>query len=587
MFKRFFLTGYFDGVFFTILFCVGIYLALGIQQKEHKTGLEISSDKAGYYVYLPATFIYGWDARKFPKGIEKETEGFGLDTVNHKIFTKYTCGTAILFTPLWLIIHVIAVEQDLQPDGFSEFYERMILIPGVFYLILGLYFLLRFLRYYFSKELSIITILLLFIGTNLHYYGLDEGLMPHAISFFLFSLFLFLLKKFLSVEKRSFWLILGIDLVLAFVVLIRPTGILILSCFFFLDTTSWRQFRERIYLFIKPLNLLLITAVFLVVFLPQFIYWKYLTGHFIYYSYGSETFRNWNNPQLLPAWFSPLNGFFLYTPLALSFMIGIIQMIRKKQPNGFFIGSLFLFISYLFSSWQCWYYGGSFGYRPFVEFYALLAVPFAYFLDSIKRSRNLYLRSMIVVLILAAVWYNQQLTWFQRWNTSSTWAWDDYFRSLDFAGLIKFPATTYTYKEDFENNAFYKRYIQIQCAHSQLIAGIVDKNHEYYSIFRRTLSPMLKNPVKRISASIWVQPGKLKKTGLIMYFVFEDWQHTIYYYQQLLVDDFIREPDCWTKVYGTIEIPEWLDQSCTCDVGLWNIEKNDALCFDDLNLRFE
>src|ERR1035437_4875381 len=114
-------------------------------------------------------------------------------------------------------------------------------------------------------------------------------------------------------------------------------------------------------------------------------------------------------------------------------------MVRNKQANGIFIGCLFLFISYLFASWQCWFFGGSFGYRPFVEYYAVLAVPFAFFLGSLKRLKNLYIRSVIGLLILASVWYNQQLTITQEWNTSSTWAWDDYLRYLDNAGMYHLP----------------------------------------------------------------------------------------------------------------------------------------------------
>ncbi len=463
----------------------------------------------------------------------------------------------------------------------------MILVPGVFYLIIGLYFLFRFLRFYFSKKLSLITVFLLFAGTNLFYYGIDEGLMSHVNSFFLFCLFLFLLKKFLIREKKSYGLIVGISFVLSLAILIRPTNILLFSWLIFLDITSVKTLLNRIHIFLRPSYILTFFIVSGIVFFPQLLYWKYLTGHFFFYSYPGETFRNWNNPQILSVWFSPLNSFFLYTPLALSFIIGIIQMIREKQPNGIFIGSIFLVISYLFSSWQCWYFGGSFGYRPFVEYYALLSVPFAYFLGSIKRLKNIYLRSIIVLLIFTSCYYNQRLTWRQSWNASSTWSWDYYLQYLDIAGLYHFPGTTYTFKEDFENHPFYTRNTQFKCVHSPTMAAIVDKNTEFYSIFRRHLATIIKNPVKRISASIWINPGKLKKTDLLVYFVFEDWRHTIYYFQRLNVDEFIKEPDHWTKVNGIIEIPEWLDQNCMCDVGIWNIGQKDAICFDDLILRLE
>ncbi|MDZ4757174.1 MAG: hypothetical protein SGJ10_03415 [Bacteroidota bacterium] len=33
---------------------------------------EIWADRAGYFVYMPATFIYNWDADKLPNGITKK-----------------------------------------------------------------------------------------------------------------------------------------------------------------------------------------------------------------------------------------------------------------------------------------------------------------------------------------------------------------------------------------------------------------------------------------------------------------------------------------------------------------------------------
>jgi hypothetical protein len=548
---------------------------------------KIRSDMAGYYIYLPATFIYHWDARALPKRIEKECEGFRLDSLKNKIATKYTCGVAILYAPFWLIIHAVAVQQHRQPDGFSEFYQWMILIPGVFYMILGLYFLFRFLRFYFSKGLSMLTVLLIFAGTNLFYFGMVAALMAHSNSFFLFSLFLFLLKKFFSGEQRSVWLISGINLVFALIVLVRPTGIIIMSCYFFLDAGSMKHALERIRIFFRPLNLVLLVTISTLVFLPQFLYWKYLTGHFISYSYGGETFSNFNNPQLIPVWFAPLNGLFLYTPLAVTFIIGIILMIWRKQTNGIFIGALFLVSSYVFASWTCWYFGGSFGYRSLIEYYAILSIPFAVFLSWVAKITNLYVRSLLILFIIATVWYNQRFTFTPHWYSSSTWEWNDYLRQIDRAGLYACPTTTYRFVDDFENISFYRFYREMSCYHSPTAAGITDKKSEYYPMFQGQLSQIITNPVKRIYASLWVKTERVSKTGLIVYFAIDDWQHKIYLYRQLSFDDFVKKPGKWTKVSGVLEIPEWIEQGWTLNVTIRDHNKIVRTCFDDLELRFE
>jgi len=586
MVRKFFHTRAFDGIFFVLLLAMSLVLMMRIKYSEPASKLRITSDKAGYYVYLPATFIYHWDLDKFPKYLANDDLGFSFNTPKQKVVTKFTCGTAILWSPFWFGIHAFAV-QHLQPDGFSGIYQWGMLIPGVFYLVLGLYFLFLFLQNYYPKGLSLITVLLLFAGTNLYCYGLDEGMMAHSGSFFLFSLFLFLLKKFLGQNEKSLLLLTGILLVIALITLVRPTGFLLFSCFFFIDISTFSQFRQRLQIFFRPVHLLLFIGAFFVVFLPQFIYWRYLTGHFITWSYGGETFKNIGHPQLLPAWFSPLNGFFLYTPLALGFIAGIVLMIRKKKANGLFIGILFLFASYIFASWECWYFGGSFGYRSLVEFYAILAIPFAWFLGSIQRMQNPYIRSIMVVFLCVSVWYNQKLTAVQHWNNSAVWAWDDYFQYLDKAGLYSFPYTSYTFREDCENVPVMKPYSVTGCFHSPTRGGLVSRETEDYPLFQRQLANILNRPVKKINASVWIKRGNESKTGLTFYLTLDDWKKVIYVTRQIEIDPFLRQANQWTKVAADFNIPEWVNQGVTCTVGLRNPLKKGPECFDDLKLRFE
>ncbi|MGA3013005.1 MAG: hypothetical protein ABSD71_03105 [Bacteroidales bacterium] len=588
--QHLFTEGRADWFIFIPFFFLGLYLSNDINFVHRAGGglPEITSDKADYYIYLPATFIYKWDIHKIPRKFESRSPGIHFDYSRNKILTKTTCGVAIMWAPFFLITNFIATHWDPYPDGFSLFYERMTIFPEVFYLILGLFFLRRFLSRYFSRTVSYITVILLFAGTNLYYYGIDEGLMSHVNSFFLFCLFLFLLKKFLDSEKKQYGLIVGISFVFALAVLIRPTSIILLTWIGFLDVKSFNDFKDRLRLFLKPLYIITFLIAGFIIFLPQFIYWKYLTDHFFYYSYNNETFTHWKNPQIFSVWFAPLNGFFLYTPLALFFMVGIIQMIKKKLMNGIFIGIFFIFISYLFSSWCCWYFGGSFGYRPFVEFYALLAIPFAWFIGTIPKMKNLYIRMMIMLLIIASVWYNLKLTYGQRWYTGSTWSWDDYLLYLDYAGLYNSPRTNYLFKKDFENNALERINTQTKYYRSPTQGGVIDKNENFTTFFKRDLSTIIKTPVSKITASLWIYPEGMKKTGLIFFVNLTDWQNKSYFYKKFFVDDFIKEPNQWAKVYGTIEIPDTLNQQgLICKVALWNDKKQSDVYFDDLKLLFE
>jgi len=578
-----------DWVWFIPLFILGIYLSYNLNVVHRQFQFpEIYSDKADYYAYLPATFIYGWDIQKIPDSLEIKSQGFILNRKTNKLEDKTTCGIAILWAPFFLATHFIAVHWNYRADGFSDIYQNMCMYVGVFYLILGLFFLVKFLRNYFSRGISYLTVFLIFAGTNLYYFGIDYGLMSHVNSFFLFCLFLFLLKKFLTQEKKSWWIFVGMSFVVLLAILIRPTNILLFTWMIFLDITSFREIGKRCLLFLKPLYIITFVIAASIVFLPQFMYWKYLTGNFLYYSYPGETFANWKDPLMLAVWFAPLNGFFLYTPLALLFIAGIVMMILKKIPSGMFIGLFFILITYVFASWHAWYFGGSFGYRPFVEYYALLSLPFGYFLTRLKVLKNLYIRSLLIIFIIISVYYNLRLTYHQAWNPYSTWSWDDYLIRLDAAGFYHYKYDSYTYKQDFENyGSMDFQFPQRLCVHSPGIGGYVNEDVPFNGQFIRRLDLMLHGPVKRVRTSIWINPGDKIKTGVCFVFKIQDWKENVFYYREVNFDDYITKPNTWYKVKKDFEIPDWVDQSNILVVNVWNKLRTPITFFDDIHLTFE
>ena len=136
-------TGVKEGIFFSVLFIISLILSYPINFPDGKPkgGTEFFADKAMYYVYLPATFIYRWDLKKFPEKIDEKTRGFTLHYKNDKLIIKATYGVALMLTPFFIPVHVIAKVFHLEPDGVSVFYQEMMTIPGIFYVILGLFFL--------------------------------------------------------------------------------------------------------------------------------------------------------------------------------------------------------------------------------------------------------------------------------------------------------------------------------------------------------------------------------------------------------------------------------------------------------------
>lgn len=94
-----------------MILCVSI---LGGLHKNHHRGNEhtIWSDQEGYYLYLPAVFIYdGFKGIPF-----KNCCGF---TEEGNVANKYTYGVSLLELPFFLIIHGYATITGSENNGFG------------------------------------------------------------------------------------------------------------------------------------------------------------------------------------------------------------------------------------------------------------------------------------------------------------------------------------------------------------------------------------------------------------------------------------------------------------------------------------
>jgi hypothetical protein len=387
-------------------------------------------------MYLPALFHYGFNTENYREGFDKEHGyGFSLDKQNNKIITKFTCGIALLQSPFYATGSVIAgiFSPDVSP--YSKFYMFFINIGAAFYVVLGLYFFRRWLNYYVGDISSYRTMMVIFFGTNLFYYSLDETMMSHLYSFSLFSIILFGSRSFFETGKFKYFLLLVIPL--SFAILIRPTNILFGVIALMVDVNSIEVLKRRIILLFNPKLLAIAVFLFILIISPQLFYWKYAFGKYVVWSYTGEGFVFWNKPQFLRVWFSPQSGLFPYTPIILlSLFISIIMVIRKER-NAILIITTFLVTSYMCASWSDPDFGiCNFGKRPMVEYLPVLMFPVSYMFEHFKTySRGS--RYLLTGLVIFFIYYNLGL--FTAFNTcffGEAWEWGKFGQLLKNAFLF-------------------------------------------------------------------------------------------------------------------------------------------------------
>ncbi|MBE0663630.1 MAG: hypothetical protein IH597_14335 [Bacteroidales bacterium] len=367
---------------YVILFIMLAYgiLFLLFKSPGDKYDRLIINDGKGYYAYLPALFIYQdleygfveyyestyYASDENPTYFKEFRFQYRGETVN-KTFT----GIAILMLPFFLIAHLLALLFGMA-DGYSMIYQYAIGFSVYFYLGLGL-LLLKKLLGYFSATKSLISLVLVAIslGTNLVYYTVVEGTMPHVYLFFLVNLFL--LQAYRAIHEKQTVFFLGAAVAFGLVLITRPqNGLIVLALP--LLTGSFTRFSEAVVFLFKEKFLFLKTLVVLSgVIALQVVLWYAQTGYFLVYSYGDETF-NFLNPQIINILWSFEKGWMIYTPLSFLALLGVVQMARTNIFRAVSFMFAFLAITYVVSSWWVWHYTSQFGQRVFIDFYGLLAI---------------------------------------------------------------------------------------------------------------------------------------------------------------------------------------------------------------------
>jgi hypothetical protein len=112
------------------------------------------------------------------------------------------------------------------------------------------------------------------------------------------------------------------------------------------------------------------------------------------------------NPHILEGLFGFRKGWFIYTPVMLFSVVGLFFLKQNaKEYTRAIIVFLVLFV-YVVFSWWCWWYGGSFGSRPMIETYGILALPLAAFLSQFF-GRSLWRQTIVGAFLLFFVVLNQ------------------------------------------------------------------------------------------------------------------------------------------------------------------------------------
>jgi hypothetical protein len=464
----------------TFLFILFFYVLSLFYFKNWDDFMLDRGDTHGFYAYLPALFIHhdidnlrktnlsrisnrhNYNSDYTPETIPERW--IEAQVFNGKKVIQWNCGVAVMQFPFFAMSHFFAKISGYRADGYSLPYRLGLLFGNLFYVMLGFWWLRQLLLHYFTESVVSSTLLVIALATNLYVFSVFNGFMSHSYLFFLYVALMRSTHHFYATFSSKSLILVGF--IIGLIVLTRPPDVWVVTIPLLFGIYKWQDISKRILLFWQKKTAVLLS--FLAFLLPislQLIYWKFITGNWIYYLYGEAQF-DFTKPHLQVGLFSFKNGWLTYTPVMILALLGFFF----SKKNDFKIAAFVFTLGYVYTiySWQILYYINGLGSRPMVEAYALLAIPLSISLDFLMK--NVWKLIPTVLFIAFCSWLNIMQTY--QYSTSmlvselsnfAFWRSTLGKTSLDYNALVAFDSDEYQptkptqvvktfYKNDFKDS---------------------------------------------------------------------------------------------------------------------------------------
>ncbi|RLD54160.1 MAG: hypothetical protein DRI97_12040 [Bacteroidetes bacterium] len=411
-------------------------------QHGRYNGNYINSDGKGYYAYLTATFIYhdleyGFIDQYESKYYAPESYVDFRREIDGEVANITFVGVALFWLPFFLAAHLGSMTFGLPTDGYAPLYQYAIGFAAVFYLMLALWGIKKFLELYRVNKYHVVLVqILILFATPIYFYTTVDASFTHIYTFSSIVLFFYFAKKYMLDRKTKHLYLTAF--ILGLTILMRPTNMMILAAIPFL-AGDWNNLKSTVEdLFRKYKKLIVALVIFLSVLALQPLLYYLQVGQLFVWTYTGLGF-NFLDPHMLDVLFSFRKGLFIYTPVLLFALPGFIYLYRKSKYQAFTLLGYCLIVLYIIASWRNWWYGMSFGHRAFLDHYIVFALLLGLALSDVRYKMFRY---MIYVVTPFVIWLNmiqvyQYKNWILYWDMDEEMYWRVFLKTdKEYHGLL-------------------------------------------------------------------------------------------------------------------------------------------------------
>lgn len=352
-------------VVFAALFACGVTAQLQL-------GARLQSDGFYYFAYLRSI--------AFDRDVDftNDYKLLGLDDKPH-LFTPtptgyaqsaWTIGPAIVWSPFFAAAHPIArsLQQsgaDVNTIGTSYPYRQAVCVAGLFYGLLGCWFMAALASTWFDRRIAAAAVALTIAGSFMLWYLVKEPSMTHAPSMAGVAAFAWLWARTRGTRTLTGWALLGA--LAGFITLIRWQNALfaVLPAFeaAALLVAAARQ-GDRDAIKRTLLAGCAFTACAVLAFTPQMLAWKAIYGSYLAVSPVGPQIRWWD-AHVVDILFSSRNGLFPWSPMLYLGTAGLAIFTWRHPAVGIPILVACAIMVFFNASIQDWWGSDGFGGRRF------------------------------------------------------------------------------------------------------------------------------------------------------------------------------------------------------------------------------
>lgn len=410
----------------TVLMFVGLLFA------PRADGQLIGSDGVGYYIYLRSFMLDG--DLDFHNEYAYFLKSGAIKTIpltsDGTAANKYALGVGVLWSPFFLLAHLIAVIGrglgfKLATDGYSWLYQGAISFGSIVYGVVGMALAVRCVQRFYQTWISNLAAVLFWLAGNAVYYAAFEPSMAHMVALFTVSALLSFWFLRLRRDHAPTWresIMFGILVGLVLLVRLQAAVVLLIPALDGLyrlwqarDSSTWRGWLR---------HALVASLIAFVVFAPQLLAWRTIYGVWISpYLDDHQPAFYWTQPHLVEVLFSTFHGLLSWHPVYALALLGIVSVWRHDRWLTLGMIAVLGLNWYIVAAWWSWWQGDSFGGRMFIDFAWLWLFGLTGCLSWLARRRVVLVGIMLVLIGwngLSLVQYrlgfvpmSQPLTWRQ------------------------------------------------------------------------------------------------------------------------------------------------------------------------------